>query len=75
MVDAPVGRTSAHAVAGTSTFMVGGEKADVEKVMPYLKCMGEASTQGGLGGAGAGVKLVINYISAVCNLGTAEGLS
>lgn len=75
MVDAPVGRTSAHAVAGTSTFMVGGEAADVERVMPFLECMGEVITHCGPLGAGAVVKLVNNYISAVCNLVTAEGLA
>ena len=41
MVDAPVGRTSAHAAAGTSTFMVGGEEADVQKVMPRDKVQQE----------------------------------
>ncbi len=75
MVDAPVGRTSAHAVAGTSTFMVGGDKEDVARIMPYLECMGEAITHCGPLGAGAVVKLVNNYISAVTNLVTAEGLA
>ena len=75
MVDAPVGRTSAHAAAGTSTFMVGGDKAHVDRVMPYLECMGESITHCGPLGAGATVKLVNNYISAVCNLVTAEGMA
>ena len=35
MVDAPVGRTSAHAIDGKSTFMVGGKKSDVERVTPF----------------------------------------
>lgn len=74
MVDAPVGRTSAHVAAAASTFMVGGEKADVARVMPYLECMGESITHCGPLGAGAVVKLVNNYISAVCNLVTAEGM-
>ena len=75
MVDAPVGRTSAAAVQRKSTFMVGGEKADVERVMPYLECMGEAITHCGPLGAGAMMKLVNNYISGVCNLVVAEGLA
>ena len=37
MIDAPVGRTSAHAAAGTSTFMVGGAAADIERVRPLLE--------------------------------------
>ena len=75
MVDAPVGRTSAHAVAGTSTFMVGGDKADVARVTPFLECMGQKITHCGPLGAGAVVKLVNNYISAVSNLVTAEGMA
>ncbi len=31
MIDAPVGRTSAHAAASTSTFMIGGEAADIAR--------------------------------------------
>jgi len=75
MVDAPVGRTSAHAVNGKSTFMVGGKKKDVERITPFLECMGEAITYCGDLGSGAVVKLVNNYISAVSNLVTAEGLA
>jgi 4-hydroxybutyrate dehydrogenase/sulfolactaldehyde 3-reductase len=75
MVDAPVGRTSAHAVAGTSTFMVGGEAADIERVRPLLMAMGEQVTVCGPLGSGATMKLVNNYISAVVNLATAEGLA
>lgn len=75
MVDAPVGRTSAHAVAGKATFMVGGTPEDVARITPFLECMGEAITHCGPLGAGAVVKLVNNYISAVSNLVTAEGLA
>ena len=75
MVDAPVGRTSAHAINGKSTFMVGGKKDDVERIKPLLECMGEAITYCGDLGSGAVVKLVNNYISAVSNLVTAEGLA
>lgn len=75
MIDAPVGRTSAHAAAGTSTFMVGGEAADIERARPLLECLGESITVCGPLGAGAMMKLVNNYISAVVNLATAEGLT
>jgi 4-hydroxybutyrate dehydrogenase/sulfolactaldehyde 3-reductase len=75
MVDAPVGRTSAHAAAGTSTFMVGGAAADIERVKPLLLAMGEQVTVCGALGTGATMKLVNNYISAVVNLATAEGLA
>jgi 4-hydroxybutyrate dehydrogenase/sulfolactaldehyde 3-reductase len=62
-------------VNGKSTFMVGGKKQDVERITPFLECMGEAITYCGDLGAGAVVKLVNNYISAVSNLVTAEGLA
>lgn len=75
MVDAPVGRTSAHAITGNSTFMVGGAQEDVDRITPYLKCMGTKVTYCGALGAGGVVKLVNNYISSVCNLVTAEGLA
>lgn len=75
MVDAPVGRTSAHAVSGTSTFMVGGAPDDIETVRPLLMAMGEQVTVCGPLGSGATMKLVNNYISAVVNLATAEGLA
>ena len=75
MIDAPVGRTSAHAAAGTSTFMVGGEDADIARARPLLEVMGESVTPCGPLGSGAMVKLVNNYISAVINLATAEGLA
>lgn len=75
MVDAPVGRTSTHAVHRKSTFMVGGAKHDFERVLPFLECMGEAVTYCGELGSGATVKLVNNYIAAVSNLVNAEGLA
>ena len=75
MVDAPVGRTSAHAVTATLTFMVGGEAADVARVRPLLLAMGEHVTLCGPLGSGATMKLVNNCISAVVNLATAEGIA
>ena len=75
MVDAPVGRTSAHAVTASLTFMVGGDPADVERVRPLLMAMGEHVTTCGPLGAGATMKLVNNCVSAVINLATAEGLA
>ena len=75
MIDAPVGRTSAHAAAGTSTFMVGGEDADIARAIPLLEVLGESITPCGPLGSGAMVKLVNNYISAVIKLATPEGLA
>jgi 4-hydroxybutyrate dehydrogenase/sulfolactaldehyde 3-reductase len=75
MIDAPAGRTSEHAAAGASTFMVGGTDADVERARPLLEILGDSITCCGPLGSGAMVKLVNNYISAVINLATAEGMA
>jgi len=75
MIDAPVGRTSAHAETGTLAFMVGGDDADIERAMPLFEVMGETVTKCGPLGTAATVKLVNNYISAVSNLATAEGIA
>ncbi|MBU3648175.1 MAG: 2-hydroxy-3-oxopropionate reductase, partial [Limnohabitans sp.] len=40
LVDSPVGKTSEHAVTGTLTLMVGGNKAAIERATPVLNCMG-----------------------------------
>jgi 4-hydroxybutyrate dehydrogenase/sulfolactaldehyde 3-reductase len=74
MIDAPVGRTSAHAETGTLAFMVGGADVDIERARPLLEIMGESVTKCGPLGAAATVKLVNNYISIVSNLATAEGV-
>ena len=41
MIDAPIGRTSVEAAQGKSLIMVGGEPADISKVMPVLKLLGD----------------------------------
>ena len=75
MIDAPVGRTSAHAESGSLVFMVGGEEDDIARARPLLEVMGEVIIPCGPLGAAATVKLINNYISAVCNLATAEGFA
>ena len=75
MIDAPVGRTSAHAETGTLAFMVGGADADIERARPLLEVMGETVTKCGPLGSAATVKLVNNYISIVSNLVMAEGFA
>lgn len=75
MLEARVGRTSAHAETGTSTFMVAGAPEDVGRARPILLAMGEAITVCGPLGAAATMKLINNYISTVINLATAEGLA
>ena len=75
LVDAPVGRTSQHAVEGKLLIMAGGEAEDVEAARPLLACMGDTIIHCGPAGAGARMKLINNYMSIACNVVTAEALT
>jgi 4-hydroxybutyrate dehydrogenase/sulfolactaldehyde 3-reductase len=74
-VDAPIGRLAWHADRGESLFMVGGEKADFEEVLPLLEAMGTTIHYCGAPGTGTRTKLVNNYLAIIlCQL-NAEALS
>jgi 4-hydroxybutyrate dehydrogenase/sulfolactaldehyde 3-reductase len=73
-VDAPVGRTAAHAQAGTLLVMIGGEAADVGAVEPLLRTMGSDLVHCGPPGAGITMKVVNNYLSCAASVLTAECL-
>jgi hypothetical protein len=60
--DAPVARTREAAQSGTLSIMVGGDAAVVERIRPYLACMGSDVTHCGPVGAGEVVKLINNMI-------------
>ncbi|MCB2053590.1 MAG: sulfolactaldehyde 3-reductase [Geminicoccaceae bacterium] len=73
-VDAPVGRSSQHAIDGTLLIMAGGEAADVEAARPVLALMGDPIVHCGGRGTGARAKIVNNYMSIVSNVVVAESL-
>jgi len=75
MVDAPVGRTSDHAKAGKSLFMVGGDGDDLERARPLLECMGDEIVDCGGPGMGSRMKIVNNLMSTTLNALTAEVLT
>jgi 2-hydroxy-3-oxopropionate reductase len=60
-LDAPVSGGEIGAVAGTLTFMVGGEKAALDAVTPMLSAMGSPEKIVHVGGSGAG------QICKICN--------
>jgi hypothetical protein len=60
--DAPVARTREAAQTGTLSIMVGGEAPVVERIRPFLACMGSDVTHCGPVGAGEVVKLINNMI-------------
>lgn len=73
-LDAPVGRTSTHAEAGTLFIMVGGDPVDVAEAEPLLRTMGTDLVHCGPLGAGMTAKVVNNYLSCTAALLTAEAL-
>ena len=75
MLDAPVSGGSEGAQNGTLTIMVGGEAADLEKVMPVLEAMGKTITHVGPTGAGQITKAINQIIISGTYLTVAEGLA
>ena len=75
MIDAPVGRTSADAEAGTLLIMAGGSPEEVDQGLPVLRHMGDPVIHCGPRGAGIRTKLVNNYLSVVSNVVVAEALT
>lgn len=75
MVDAPVGRTSVEAASGTSLFMVGATKDDLETAHPILECMGDTIIDCGGPGTGSRMKIVNNLMTTSLNVLTAQILT
>ncbi|WP_338659138.1 sulfolactaldehyde 3-reductase [Yersinia intermedia] len=71
-MDAPVGRTSDHAQAGTLLILAGGTPAQVERATPLLMAMGSELINAGGPGMGIRVKLINNYMSIALNALSAE---
>jgi len=62
MIDAPLGRTPAHAKDGLLNIMASGEKATFDKVKPILDIQGENVFYLGALGAGHTTKLINNFM-------------
>jgi 3-hydroxyisobutyrate dehydrogenase len=75
MVDAPVSGGVGGAVAGTLTFMAGGDTKDFEAARPVLACMGKNIVHCGGAGNGQVAKICNNMMLAVEMIATAEGMS
>ncbi|WP_127956661.1 sulfolactaldehyde 3-reductase [Serratia microhaemolytica] len=72
LMDAPVGRTSDHAIAGTLLILAGGTGEQVERATPLLMAMGSELINAGGPGMGIRVKLINNYMSIALNALSAE---
>ncbi len=63
MMDAPLGRTPAHAKDGLLNIMAAGDEADFNRVKPVLEDLGENVFHVGPIGAGHTLKIINNFFS------------
>lgn len=73
MIDAPLGRTPAHAKQGLLNIMAAGDKTAYDKVKPVLDVLGENVFHLGALGAGHVTKLINNFMgmTTVCTMSQA----
>lgn len=73
MVDAPLGRTPAHAKDGLLNIMAAGDEANFAKAKPLLDVLGENVFHLGALGAGHTTKLINNFMgmTTVCTMAQA----
>jgi 3-hydroxyisobutyrate dehydrogenase len=62
MLDAPVSGGMTGALAGTLTFMVGGEECILQSAIPILEKMGKKIIYAGMNGSGQAAKICNNLI-------------
>lgn len=72
MIDAPVVKSKPAAVNGTLGVFVGGDKADYERALPILKCIGKDITYMGKNGNGSTMKLIHNLLVGIIQNGVNE---
>ena len=75
MIDTPMSGSTIKAKEGTLTFMVGGNKNEIECVMPLLNILGDNVLHIGDFGKGMSVKLLNNFIAASSVLATRNVLA
>ena len=74
-LDAPLGRTPAHAVDGKLNIMCAGDKAAYEKVKPELDVLGENVFHLGPLGSGHTIKLINNFFAMTTACAMAEAFA
>lgn len=75
MIDAPVSGGTGGAIAGTLTFIVGGDAQDLDRAKPLLEKMGKNIFHAGAAGAGQVAKIANNMLLGIAMAGTAEALA
>lgn len=73
-IEAPVGRTMEHAIAGTLALMTGGDPLLIENARPLLSAMGSEIHLCGDVGTGSAIKLINNALVAAINAASIEAL-
>jgi len=74
-IDAPVSGGTGGAIAGTLTFMVGGDTAALERARPLLEKMGANIFHAGSVGAGQTAKICNNMLLGILMAGTSEAIA
>jgi 3-hydroxyisobutyrate dehydrogenase len=74
-IDAPVSGGTGGAIAGTLTFMVGGDQAALERARPLLEKMGANIFPAGTVGAGQTAKICNNMLLGILMAGTSEAIA
>lgn len=72
MMEAPVGRTSDHAIRGELLILAGGTSEQIKRAQPLFDCMGSETVDAGGPGKGIRVKIINNYMSIALNALSAE---
>jgi 3-hydroxyisobutyrate dehydrogenase len=75
LLDAPVTGSKPHANSGELRFLVGGERAAFDRVLPVLRAMGSEVIHLGVSGSGALMKLINNFVCGVQAAALAEALA
>ncbi len=71
-MDAPIGRTPAHAVDGLLNLMCSGDKDAFDRAKPVLDVLGENVFHLGKLGSGHTIKLINNFFAQTVAMGMAE---
>jgi 3-hydroxyisobutyrate dehydrogenase len=74
-IDAPVSGGTGGAIAGTLTFMVGGDTPALERARPVLEKMGANIFHAGAVGAGQTAKICNNMLLGILMAGTSEAIA
>ena len=75
MLDAPLGRTPAHAKDGLLNIMASGDKATYDRVLPVLQDIGENVFHLGALGSGHTIKLLNNFFGMTTACAMAEAFA